>query len=166
MDQEAIRNYVASTFEGVDTQIASKDDGSPEIAWGDTFFIYDPQRSLEGAGRMPFATIVTKDYGEFDNASNLDRPDVYRLNINVSRETFSSLFPDEATHDFTALDVLMPHPVYGRNHWVCVLNPGGATFERVKPLIAEAYEIAVRRTRRRPSNPEQIRPALQVPPRS
>lgn len=145
MNQEAIRTYVASTFEGVDTQVASREDGSPEIAWGDTFFIYDPERNLEGAGRMPFATIVTKDYGDFDNASNLDRPDAYRLNVNVSKETFASLFPKEAEHDFTALDLLMPHPIYGRNHWVCVLNPSESTFESVKPLIAEGYEIAVKR---------------------
>lgn len=145
MDQQAIRDYVRKTFAGVDIQVASKEDGSPEIAWGDTFFIYDPQRNLEGAGRMPFATIVTKDYGDFDNASKLDRPDVFRLNIGVSKQTCSSLFPDEAEHDFTALDVLMPHPIYGRNHWVCVLNPTEATFKKAEPLLAEAYEIAVRR---------------------
>jgi Family of unknown function (DUF6194) len=48
-------------------------------------------------------------------------------------------------HDFTALDVLMPHPVYGQNHWVCVLNPSNATFEDIKPLIDEAYRVAVNR---------------------
>lgn len=149
MDQEAIRRYVASTFDGVDTQVASKDDGSPEIAWGDTFFIYDPQRNFEGTRRFPFATIVTKDYGDFDNRSNLNRPDVFRLNIGVSKETFGSLFPADGAHDFTALDTVMPHPVYGVNHWLCVLNPSEATFERLKPLLAEAYEIAVRRARPR-----------------
>ncbi len=149
MDEEAIRTYVASTFKGVDVQIGSKEDGSPEIAWGDTFFIYDPQRNLEGTGRFPFATIVTKDYGDFDNASKLDRPGVFRLNIGISRKSFDSLFPDEVDHDFTALDVLMPHPVYGRNHWVCVLNPTDATFEKLKPLLAEAYDTAFRRIERR-----------------
>jgi hypothetical protein len=151
VDEEAIRRYVAATFEGVDVQIGSKEDGSPEIAWGDTFFIYDPQRNLEGTGRFPFATIVIKDYGDFDNASNLDRPGVFRLNVGVPKKTFDSLFPDEADHDFTALDVLMPHPVYGRNHWVCVLNPSDATFEKLKPLLAEAYDIAFRRIERRSS---------------
>ena len=43
----------------------------------------------------------------------------------------------------------MPHPVYRRNHWVCVLNPSEKTFEKLKPLLAEAYAIAVRRIRKR-----------------
>ena len=46
-------------------------------------------------------------------------------------------------HDFTALDQLLPHPVYARAHWVCVLNPSTATFEAAKPLLAEAYDLAV-----------------------
>ena len=145
MDQAPIRRFVAETFPGVDTQLASKEDGSPEIAWGDTFFIYDPQRTLQGAKRFPFATIVTKDYGDFDNASNLNRPDVFRLNIGLGKATYDALFPAGAEYDFSALDRLMPHPVYGEYHWVCVINPSEATFETVKPLLQEAYDRAVER---------------------
>jgi hypothetical protein len=92
---------------------------------------------------------VTKDYGDFDNASNLDRPGIFRLNIGVSKKTFASLFGAEGQYDFTALDVLMPHPVYGQNHFVCVLNPSESTFDAIKPLLNEAYEIAVKRARPR-----------------
>jgi hypothetical protein len=145
MDQDAITQYVATTFAGVDAMVGSEEAGSPEVAWGDTFFIYDPHRTLEGAKRFPFATIVTKDYGEFDNASNLDRPGVFRLNIGLSKETYTSLFDDNAEHDFTTLDELMPHPVYGGNHWVCVLNPSEATFATLRPLLQEAYDRAVER---------------------
>lgn len=145
MDESAIRRYIATTLAGVDAFVGSEEGGSPEIAWGDTFFIYDPHRTLEGAKRFPFATIVTKDYGDFDNASNLDRPGVFRLNIGVSKETFASLVDAGADHDFTALDVFMPHPVYGRNHWVSVLNPSDATFEKLQPLLREAYDRAVDR---------------------
>jgi hypothetical protein len=145
MDQAAITRFVSTTFPGVDVAVGSAEAGSPEIAWGDTFFIYDPDRNLEGARRFPFATIVTKDYGDFDDASDLDRSGVFRLNIGVGRETYDSLFEPGAEHDFTALDRLMPHPVYGRNHWVCVLNPSEATFELVEPLLREAYERAVER---------------------
>ena len=60
MDQQEIRDYVASTYDGVDIQIASQADGAPEIAWGDTFFIYDPERTFEGTRRFPFATITLK----------------------------------------------------------------------------------------------------------
>jgi hypothetical protein len=145
LDEAAITRLVADEFAGVDVDVASRESGAPEIAWGDTFFIYDPNHELEGARRFPFATIVTKDYGDFDNASNLNRPGVFRLNIGVSKKTYEGLFPKDAVHDFTALDRLMPHPVYGPNHWVCVLNPTEATFESLRPLLAEAYEIAVRR---------------------
>jgi hypothetical protein len=148
MDQAAITRFVTTTFEGVDAAVGSEEAGSPELAWGDTFFIYDPHRTLEGSKRFPFATIVTKDYGGFDNASKLDRPGVFRLNIGISKETHASLFDASAEHDYTTLDQLMPHPVYGRNHWVCVLNPSEATFETLKPLLQEAYERAVERYRR------------------
>ena len=140
MEQEEIRDYVARTFSDVTVQIASKDDGAPEVAWGDTFFIHK-----DDSHQFPFATIVIKDYGDFDNASNLNREGVWRLNIGVSKQTFDRLFPVEKNHDFTALDVLMPHPIYGKNHFVCVLNPSDEMFESLKPLMAEAYSIAAGR---------------------
>lgn len=149
MDEAAITRYIGTTFAGVDVDVASAESGSPEVAWGDTFFIYDPERNLEGARRFPFATIVTKDYGDFDNASNLNRPGVFRLNIGISKETYAKLFGAEGEHDFTQLDRLMPHPVYGRNHFVCVLNPSESTFESIKPLLEEAYGIARGRVERR-----------------
>jgi hypothetical protein len=145
MDQDAITRFVTTTFAGVDSEVGSREGGAPEIAWGDTFFIYDPERNLEGAKRFPFATIVIKDYGDFDNASQLDRPGVFRLNIGVSKETHDSQFAAGADHDYTALDRLMPHPVYGQYHWVCVLNPSEATFETLKPLLREAYDRAAAR---------------------
>ncbi|HEV8596548.1 MAG TPA: DUF6194 family protein [Candidatus Dormibacteraeota bacterium] len=144
MDQGTITRYIASEFASVDVVVASRENGAPEVSWGDMFFIYE-----RDAHRFPFATIVTHDYGDFDNASHLDRPGVFRLNIGVSKETYQSLFAGEGRHDFTALDRVMPHPVYGRNHWVCVLNPSDATFHSVRPLLEEAYQIAVDRTGRR-----------------
>jgi hypothetical protein len=149
VDEASITSYISTTFAGVDVLVASRENGAPEVAWGDTFYIYDPNRDFDEARRFPFATLVIQDYGDFDNRSNLNRPGVFRLNIGVSKETYRSLFPNEGEHDFTAQDVLMPHPVYGPNHFVCVLNPSEATFEAVKPLLAEAYEIAVRRARPR-----------------
>jgi uncharacterized protein DUF6194 len=142
VDEASIRDQISNTYKGVDVVVASGENGAPEVSWGDTFFIHE-----HDTHRFPFATIVTKDYGDFDNASNLDRPGVFRLNIGVSKETYQSLFAGEGRHDFTELDRVMPHPVYGRNHWVCVLNPSESTFESLKPLLAEAYDIAVRRTR-------------------
>lgn len=144
LDQAAITAYIAETCPG--TNIVT---GTEGIAAGDTFFIYDPDRNLPDKQQLPFATIVTKDYGDVDSSSNLNREGVFRLNVGVSRETFRSSFRDDETYDFTALDRLMPHPVYGRQSWVCVLNPSAATFERMKPLVHEGYEIAVARVKRR-----------------
>ena len=89
MDQQRIIEYVSTHFEGVNVVA-----GTIDSAIGDTFFIYDPERNLPDKQQIPFATIVTKDYGEFDNASNLNRDGVYRLNVGVSRDTFRRLFPD------------------------------------------------------------------------
>ena len=154
MDQDAIIQYVMDTFTGIEVLRPTDGPGA-----GDTFFFYDPQRDLDPKRRMPFATIVTKDYGDFDNASNLNRPDVFRLNIGVSRDTFRAFFgyapgedsTEKADYDFAALDQLMPHPVYAPQLFVCVLNPSSETFEAVKPLLAEAYSIvASRHARRQP----------------
>src|SRR5438034_31986 len=90
MDESSITTYIAGQFEGVDVAVGSREAGSPEVSWGDTFFIYDPNRDLEGPRRFPFATIVTKDYGEFDDLSDLDRPGIFRLNIGVSEASITS----------------------------------------------------------------------------
>lgn len=145
MEQDAIIEYVAETFAGIEILRPADGPGA-----GDTFIFYDPQRDLDPSHRMPFTTIVVKDYSDFDNASRLNRPDVFRLNIGVSRDTFHALFghapsDESVTYDFAALDRLMPHPIYARQSWVCVLNPSPETFEAVKPLLAEAYSIVATR---------------------
>ena len=148
MDQDDIIHYVVETFAYVEVMRPTDGPGA-----GDTFFYRSPQHDLDPTRELPFATIVTKDYGEFDNTSNLDRPGVFRLNIGVTRDTFRAVVgypPDEfatrsADHDYAALDRLMPHPVYAPQSYVCVLNPSPATFEAVKPLLAEAYSRAAAR---------------------
>ena len=155
MDQEAIIRYITETFTGLEVQRPTDGPGA-----GDTFFFYDPQHNLDPQRRLPFATIVTKDYGDFDNASQLKRAHVFRLNIGVSKDTFRALFghpPSEAStkstdYDFAALDRLMPHPAYARQSWVCVLNPSPETFEAVKPLLAEAYSRVATRHANRQAN--------------
>jgi hypothetical protein len=136
MDEAQITDYITATFDGV--QVAS--------AWGDTFFYYNPGR--ERPDEFYFATLKTTD-DDYDRASNLDRPGVFRLNIGIRGASFRSLFgaprgESAAEHDFTVLDRLLPHPVYGQANWVCVLNPSAVTFETaVRPLLAEAYALAV-----------------------
>jgi hypothetical protein len=45
-------------------------------------------------------------------------------------------------HDFTATDVLMPHPVYAWMGWVQVLSPSKEIFTGMQPLFTEAYDVA------------------------
>lgn len=114
--------------------------GHFEVADDNTFFFHGADN------KFPFATIVTKD-NDFDSASNLNRPGVFRLNVGVGKETFRALFGDAEPSgiNYTALDRLMPHPVYARMHWVSVINPSAATFETVKPLLAEARNLLIAR---------------------
>jgi hypothetical protein len=93
-----------------------------------------------GAERMlPMITLALND--TWDAASNLELSGAYRLNIGVTKKTFSDLFREETGFDFTA---------YGAQYWVCILNPSAATFEHtVKPLIEECYQRAVEVAARR-----------------
>ncbi len=135
MNEELISQYINDTFDSIEAV----------MAMGNTFFFYDPER------KFPFATLVTTD-DEYDQFSNLSRPSVFRLSIGISKATYRSRFGAEpftsnavdSGYDFTALDQVMPHPVYGRMYWVCILNPSAATFQAViQPLLAEAYELDV-----------------------
>ncbi|HST05892.1 MAG TPA: DUF6194 family protein [Chloroflexia bacterium] len=153
MNEASIISYITNTFEGVGT----------ESLTSDMFFFYDPP-GVTADHKFPFATLVTND--NYDSVSKLSRPSVYRLNIGVGKETFRSLFGSQpfGTHtdeqgadidgvyDYTTLDKIMPHPVYGKMYWVCVLSPSDATFEaEVKPLLAEAYELDVKKHTKRAS---------------
>jgi len=132
MNKSEVAEYILKTFPDVETV----------NDYGYDMFFYRSDRKLS------FATLIDSDY-DYDNISNLNRPGVFRLNLGVSKKTFQSLFGTDAVdvndYDFTALDVIMPHPEYAQYHFVCVLSPGDETFETIRPLLAEAYEIAARR---------------------
>jgi hypothetical protein len=141
MNETEITHYIADTFADIKITVHE----------GNSFFSYDPEQ------KFPFATLMTNDVN--DQASNLNRPGVSRLNIGVSRETYQSLFGPQPTfapnggvistgHDYTALDQLMPHPIYAPMSWICILNPV-KTLETVKQLLAEAYEMDVKKHSKR-----------------
>ena len=132
MDGASIIRYIAETYPDADILTAGSG----------TFFSCDPEKHWPN-----FATLVTSN--EYDAASNLGRPDVYRFNIGVSKATFESVVGSMSNPDYTVLDQLMPHPVYAQQHWVCILNPSEATFDSVvKPLLAEAHERVARGRRK------------------
>ncbi len=153
MNEAEISQYITKTFEGVDVVTDS----------GNSFFFYNPDNNVPPDHRFPFVTLVTSDL--YDQFSNLNRPSIFRLNIGIGKQTFRSLFGESSLpsdrdsaaisgenasdYDFTALDQVMPHPVYGRMYWVCVLNPSDETFEtNVRQLLAEAYDLAVSKYKR------------------
>ena len=147
----------ATAMPGVALVIASEETGAPEVAWGDSFFFYDPDDQLPSDRRMPFATIVTKDYEGFDTSSALSRPGVYRLNIAIGRSAFEELIGyAPAAHasqsglvDYAAEDRLMPHPVYAAQGWVAIVNPDHATADLARTLLTDAHARAAKRYNRR-----------------
>jgi len=136
IEEAYISQYITDTFAEAET---AKN-------FGYTFFFYGSNRKL------PFATLASSD-NENDRVSNLDRANVFRLNIGITKDTFHSLFGtdevDTGSYDYTALDRIMPHPHYAPQHYICVLNPSEQTFERIKALLGEACELARARTARR-----------------
>ena len=124
MDEASVLRYIAQAYPDADIFTAGSG----------TFISCDAEKHWPN-----FATLVTSD--EYDAASDLDRPGVYRLNIGVSKATFEKAVGSNANPDYTALDQLMRHPVYAMQHWVSILNPSEATFDTiVKPLLDEAHE--------------------------
>lgn len=140
MDADAVIRSIAKTYP--DADVLTQGNG--------TYFSCDREKHWPN-----FATLVTSDEfdGEMDEKgtwiprsfSDLARPGVYRLNIGLSKTTFETAVAGVTDPDYTAFDRVMPHPVYGTQHWVCILNPSEATFDKVvKPLLDEAHERVAR----------------------
>ncbi|MGC4003409.1 MAG: DUF6194 family protein [Pirellulales bacterium] len=135
MDQAEVKTFILENFSDVRCDESA----------GDSFFFVGDERM------MPFATLVTSD--KHDQVSDLNRPDVYRLNIGIGKTAFGQLFGDDLLrslkmnvappgYDYTTLDHVMPHPVYGYLGWVCVLNPGYTTWESARKLLQVAHNSA------------------------
>lgn len=88
-----IVDMITTSLPGVDAETATGGSGAPEVAWGDRFIYDDPERILEGTEKFPFATIVIKDFPGWNEASDLNRDGVFRLNLGVAKATFDDLFP-------------------------------------------------------------------------
>lgn len=138
-----ISEYILSTFSG----IVLKE------TWGEKAFFYNPG-NLRAHGAY-FCTLKEQD-GENDSASALNRNGVFRFNFGISKQTFTHLFgsipkrPLKGTiisgdFNFTQLDVLLPHPIYGWMGWVAILNPSEKTFGQLEVLLCESYQLAVQR---------------------
>ena len=138
--------------EDVDRTIRAHDGVRVLEAQDDLFYLYDPAGDLPPERQQPFATIVTGDH--YEKVSQLDRPGSWRLNLGLTKTTYTELFGPVPTerdadwvldsgHDYTARDVLMPHPFYASQYWVAIVNPTG--LDQLLPLIEEAYRFAARK---------------------
>ena len=126
-------------------------------SWGEKGIFYNPNHVLK---RGVYVLTVKEKDGENDKASNLDRKDIFRINLGLRKETFKKLFgsiPQRPAaggvvameYDFTMQDKILPHPVYAWMGWISVLNPTAETFEKLKPLIQESYLFAQEKFRKR-----------------
>ena len=126
---------------------------APKSSWGETSLFYNPDGVL--ANGVYFATVKEQD-GANDKASHLDRPGLFRLSFGLPAGDYEALFGPRPTrpvkggcvatgHDFTAIDELTPHPVYGWMGWVQILSPSRRTFAEIQPLLSAGYESAVQK---------------------
>ncbi|ABD53794.1 DUF6194 family protein [Jannaschia sp. CCS1] len=136
IETDTVHDHI-STLEGV----------IPKDAWGETSYFYNPGRIFERG--TYFATVKQKD-GDNDKASHLDRDGIWRLNIGVTKGTYFERFGPppprpgkggivDGDWNYTALDTLTPHPVYGWMSWVAVLNPSKTTWQQCIALIEDAH---------------------------
>jgi hypothetical protein len=141
MEPQAIIEDLCAALDGV----------VPKSTWGETALFYNPGKALPNG--VYFCAFKERD-GESDRASALTREGVFRVSIGISPETYVQRFgPRPARpakggvvntgHDFAALDVLTPHPVYAWMGWVQILSPTASRYAEVRPLIEEAYQLAV-----------------------
>lgn len=145
MRADAILDHLRERCEGIDIL------STP----GCHFVYYDPERSIPHDRRQPFATIVVHDtaHGSSDQASDLARRGLYRVNLGVERETYRAMLgPEpawgpgggvvETDHDLTQVDTWLPHPIYAPMSWVSIVAPSDESWPRLRELLHEAHAKA------------------------
>lgn len=140
MTVEEILKYCYDNFEGTILKCGKDEKG----------VFYNPDNHFIAG--VPVLTVDEHD-SDKDKESKLERENIYRINMEIGKNTFKRLFHvtprrikksgiDSMNYDFTMLDRLMPHPAAAWLSRVCILNPSKQTFEELKPLINEAYKYA------------------------
>lgn len=120
---------------------------------GNIFCFYGAERM------MPFVTLVSED--SYDITGQLRQPGDYRLSIGLDKATYTHCLPelqpaDLKQYDFSPYNILMPHPVYAVQHWVCMLNPEPSGWDALLPLISVAYTQAQNRAARKAARQQQV----------
>jgi len=128
--------------------------------WGERGLFYNPGLVLPKG--VYILTFKEKD-GDNDSASNLNRPNTYRLNLKVQKQDYIERFGEIPTrpaagnivdtgHDFTMSNVIMPHPVYAWMTWICINNPESDRLEDLTSLIKDAHRMAMKKFKQRTKN--------------
>ena len=154
MEPEEILNHITKRYP--DTVVLS--------AWGEKAVFYNPKNKLKRG--VYFATVKEKD-GVHDKASNLNRPNVYRLSIGIPRDVYLQMFKRvpmrphkggvvETGNDFTSLDVFLPHPVYAWMGWITINNPSEGRLTEILMLMDKAIEKAKKSYKKRVSAGEVL----------
>jgi len=125
--------------------------------WGETSLFFNPANGATHG--TYFLTLKEKD-GANDKSSQLDREGVFRVSFGLSQKSFQDLFGETPArpgkggvvstgHEFTQLDVLMPHPIYAWMNWVQVLNPSQEIWSNSQVLVRESYGLSKTRFEKR-----------------
>lgn len=144
INESTIETYLLKTYKDI----------NPVNSWGERSYFVNPEMKLKRGSY--FATVKSKD-GENDKASHLNRTGVFRLNIGLTSEKYEEIFglrpprPPKGgvikgNFDFQALNIFMPHPVYGWGGWIAINNPDRDNFEKSKEYLDIAYEKAFKAT--------------------
>lgn len=147
MTADDILKYCLEKFDGV-VMVNS---------WGERGIFYNPGYKLK---RGVYVLTVKEKDGDNDKSSKLDRNGIYRVNLGIRKKTFFRIFGAvpkrpgkggivDMNFDFSATDVILPHPVYAWMSWICMLNPSEENFEKLKPFIQESYEYAKEKYQKR-----------------
>jgi hypothetical protein len=147
LSPQSIVAHLVSTYNGT----------SVKSVWGETALFYNPENTRKHG--IYFATIKEND-GANDNASHLNRNNVYRFAFGLPLTMYMQLFGPKPIrparghavsthHDFTVCNQLMPHPVYAWMGWVQILSPDTITYQELQPLLIASHMSAQKKFTRR-----------------
>tara|TARA_A200000159_G_scaffold159823_1_gene178990 strand:+ start:2703 stop:3215 length:513 start_codon:yes stop_codon:yes gene_type:complete len=134
-------------------------------SWGETALFYNPSQLLPSG--VYVATVKEHD-GDNDRASQLDRPGIYRFSVGIGNVAYGRRFGVKPArplkgevvatgHDFTAVDVVLPHPVYAWMGWISILSPSSESIRQLWPDIEVGYALAQKKySSRRPKIKNQF----------
>ncbi len=88
-----------------------------------------------------------------DKFSDLNHPDKYRLSLCINKDEYDKLFSKLCPYnqkyicykecDYTATDIVMPHPFKSKEYFIQCISPSINIFEKVlKELISFSYKRA------------------------